>query len=77
MTPRIVVRPGYVTSQTDGDRHYIGVPQLLWLYRVPLGASYIVVEDRDVPAFREQADDIIVQPRFDGQYPVFAEGEPQ
>lgn len=30
-----MLHPGYVRSRHDGDLHYVGVPQLLHLYKVP------------------------------------------
>lgn len=34
MKPKYVICPGYVTSQTDGQSHYIGAKQLMQLYKV-------------------------------------------
>lgn len=37
MTLRFLVIPGWVTSKTDGDKHYIGVGQLVRLYQLRPG----------------------------------------
>jgi len=34
MTPKYLVCPGYVTSQNDGDTHFVGARELMELYRV-------------------------------------------
>jgi hypothetical protein len=34
MQKRFILYPGHVTSETDGDEHYIGVLKLLRLYDV-------------------------------------------
>ncbi len=59
--PPYVVEPGYVTSQTDGDRHYIGPRELVRLYGLKRG-EYVVAGQRwplEWPRLR---------PRYDGQY---------
>ena len=71
---RYVVIPGEMRSRTDGQTHYIGVGQLLHLYRVPPSARVVVLRNRlDWDIFREQEGDVYVRPRYDGNYPVFAQ----
>jgi hypothetical protein len=41
---KIALHPGWIISETDGDRHYIGVSQLARLYRLGLG-EYVVWDD--------------------------------
>lgn len=63
---RIVIRPGPVISKTDGDRHYIGVGQLERLYQLtPVERARAVVDDRRLG---HRDDDIVLRPRFDGDY---------
>ena len=42
--PRYILRPGFVRSRADGDRHYIGVDALLRLYSVPPDARRVVAD---------------------------------
>lgn len=74
MKPRYVVCPGEVTSQTDGQRHYIGAMQLMRLYGVRpeeceiyepapwwTQSYYLEVEKRQQGMIR-------LYPRYDGDY---------
>ena len=72
---RYVIYPDYMASRTDGDMHWIGVGDLRHLYRVPPDA-HVVVMDGSLRArlgFHPREDDIVCRPRYDGNYPVFAE----
>jgi hypothetical protein len=69
---RYVVIPGEVISKRDGDRHYVGVGDLLRLYRVPPHANVLILDSPTAHrGYRPHPDDYIVEPRFDGAYPLF------
>jgi hypothetical protein len=38
--PRYALHPGWVTSKTDGDEHYIGLGQLIKLYKLRPGEYF-------------------------------------
>ena len=61
---RYVLHPGYITSRSDGDRHFIGGPRLAQLY----GVSVRDCVFGDMPDYREQPTDVHLRPRFDGKY---------
>jgi hypothetical protein len=65
-----VLHPGKMMSRNDGDIHYIGVGQLIELYRIPRGARMLVANRR---GDRWPEDAIHCWPRYDGDYPVFEE----
>lgn len=68
--------PGYITSRTDGDRHYIGAGQLASLYRVSMSECEVTSdaeiqrESHTMTAARRkrQAGLIKLGPRPDGDY---------
>lgn len=67
--------PGYVTSRTDGDRHYITADQLARLYRVNPSDCEVRQdaepwESPSLAAVRKQrhAGLIKLGPRYDGDY---------
>ncbi len=64
---RYVLHPGYVTSATDGQEHFIGGPRLAALYGVNIRDSETVVFG-DEPGYREQPGDVHLHPRYDGHY---------
>ena len=64
---RYVLHPGYVTSATDGQEHFIGGPRLAALYGVNIRDREAVVFG-DVPEFLEQPGDVHLHPRYDGHY---------
>lgn len=66
---KYALHPGYVTSKTDDDEHYIGIAQLARLYQLR-STEYIVWDDREPHAsLRGTWDDYIhLYPRFDGNY---------
>ena len=64
---RYVLHPGYVTSATDGQEHFIGGPRLAALYGVGIRDIRAVVFG-DMPGYREQPGDVHLHPRFDGDY---------
>ena len=66
MSKKFSVLPGYITSKNDGQRHYIGWPQLIRLYGVKK-------EDCFIQGFNDQyrgwlADTIPLTPLYDGNY---------
>lgn len=74
MKPKYVVCPGMVTSQTDGQEHYVGPMQLMRLYGVrpeeceiyePASwwpwSYYVQAEERQQGLIR-------LCPRYDGDY---------
>lgn len=63
MKKRYAIHPEYVTSQTDGDRHYIDAQTLVRLYNLK-PHEYVVWQDRGM---REE-DFIHLYPRQDGNY---------
>ncbi len=65
---RYVLYPGFVTSQQDGDRHFIGSGKLRTLYLIPRDARVVYGGD---PGVRPEPGDVECRPRFDGNYPVF------
>lgn len=64
---RYVLHPGYVTSATDGQEHFIGGPRLAALYGVDIRDRWSVVFG-DEPSYREQPGDVHLHPRYDGNY---------
>ncbi len=64
---RYVLWAGEVISQSDGDRHYIGVGQLRELYRIPPDAHVVDGHER---GFRPLPGDVNCRPRYDGNYPA-------
>ena len=60
---KYLVKPGYVYSKTDGQRHYIGASKLIGLYRVDPKECYI---SRGGPGEPEGL--IVLSPQYDGNY---------
>jgi len=67
---RLVVCDGYVTSETDGQRHYIGPMTLLKLYGIPANTPFVSYPSRKDEFFgwRDQSDDIHLHPMRNGNY---------
>lgn len=61
---RYVLHPGYVTSKHDGQRHFVGGPSLASLYGVDIRDCVY----GDVSNYNEQAGDVHLMPRYDGDY---------
>ena len=61
---RYVLHPGYVTSQTDGDQHFIGGPKLARLYGVDIRECVF----GDVPYYREQPGDVHLYLKANSDY---------
>lgn len=69
--PRTILCPGFVTSKTDGDRHYISAGDLARLYRVRFSDCLIDdTSNADMPAILPRPGDIRLSPREDGDYPA-------
>ena len=66
------VQAGYVTSKTDGDQHYIGVTDLINLYKVPRGECVVNSVDltEKVRATLEESL-IVLRPLYHGNYEGF------
>jgi len=62
---RYVLWPGYITSQHDGQSHFIGVKQLTHLYGVNM--KHCVVGDKD---YQARTGDIHLEPQVSGTYKI-------
>ena len=60
---KYLIQPGYVYSKTDEQRHYIGIAQLMDLYRVDPSECRIA---RGAPG--EATGLTVLAPRYDGDY---------
>ena len=67
---RLVVCDGYVTSENDGDRHYIGPMTLLHLYGVPPDVPFTPYPSRKDEFFgwSDRPTDIRLSPMRNGKY---------
>ena len=68
---RYILQPGTVTSQSDGQRHYVGASALARLYGVDIRACYIDIGDpcRTNPPIPDHLRDLpVLAPREDGNY---------
>lgn len=63
MKPRLILCPGTVRSQFDGDYHYVNSSQLANLYGVPFELC-----STDVHPHLVSKHDICLYPRYDGKY---------
>lgn len=76
MSARYVLRPGYVTSRTDGQRHWVGAAQLRRLYGVPAAecVTYPQGEGSEADIRRRiwfaPPGSVELCPRYDGDYPA-------
>lgn len=73
MTGRIFILPGYMVSATDDQLHYIGAKQLCALCNISPTAPNVTIVDRDsrrsLRPYRTDRGDVVVAPRYDGNYP--------
>ena len=60
---RYILHPGWVTSQNDGDRHYITAVRLLGLYGVHPALCRIYD-----PKVKDKEGEVHLYPRYDGNY---------
>lgn len=67
---RVILHPGFITSQTDGDMHYVSGSMLRELYDVPQDMFVIIIEDEvDSKGLKNDAvTDIHLYPNDEGQY---------
>jgi hypothetical protein len=74
---RIVVCPGHVRSNTDGQLHYIGPATLLHLYGIPADVPYRVYPSREdeFHGWRDLPNDIQLHPMRNGNYSLEARGQ--
>jgi hypothetical protein len=63
---KYAVHPGYVTSKTDDDRHFIGAEQLMELYGVSPADCVVIPWDHPAPARLDGR--IHLYPRYNGDY---------
>jgi hypothetical protein len=63
---KYLVIPGYVTSQYDGDRHWVSALRLMHLYGVD--PRLCVVQYREFPGRIHDTSLICLEPRHDGDY---------
>ena len=66
------VVPGYVTSKTDGQKHWITAQALMQLYGVSPKECYIVTET-EVPYIPPGC--IVLYPKYDGDYTLPGESK--
>ena len=69
MNIRFLVKPGYIISQKDGDKHYISYSQLIGLYGVHPEMCILYKEGMEryyTPGYLETL--VVLEPRNDGNY---------
>jgi hypothetical protein len=66
VTEKYALHPGYVSSKQDGDRHYIGIGQLVRLYE--LQPNEYVVWDKEGSCGRFWDDYVHLYPDYEGRY---------
>ena len=62
---KYLLHPGYVTSATDGDKHYITASQLMRLYNVREEECVTYLPYRPYPNQEKLID---LYPKYDGKY---------
>ena len=74
---KYIVRPGYVMSKYDGDRHYISASQLIHLHGVQISECIIVRGPEDHYKLMGINRDLIsLFPRADGNYKSYNHANP-
>lgn len=71
---RFLVRPGWVTSRTDGQRHWITADKLMRLYLLRREECIVEGEPSKLHTTGPRFDTrhlIQITPRYDGNYPAF------
>jgi len=66
--PKYLLLPGYVTSKTDGEEHYIPASQLIRLYGVSGRECVVWYEDRSGPIPSIYDHLIPLRPKHHGDY---------
>ena len=69
MTTYVLV-PGYVTSKSDGDRHYINAKQLQHLYGVDPTNCIEAPTGLAAKHWEPPVDAVYLRPRYDGNYSI-------
>lgn len=68
---RRIIMPGKVISITDGQQHFISAEDLAGLYQVDIRKCIVVdVRDPRSKGFEILPDDIVLRPKFNGDYPA-------
>ena len=65
MSKKYLVKAGWMTSKTDGDRHFISAKKLMDLYRVN-PRECVIFSDKF--KYLDDVDLIVLTPRYDGNY---------
>jgi hypothetical protein len=65
-----MIHPGFVLSKNDGDRHFIGVRQLLKLYGLKPSEAVVCLscQRRDAQGCLPNYEYVHLFPRYDGDY---------
>lgn len=64
---KYLIKPGFVISENDGDKHFINSSQLMSLYRVK--QSECLFYSKDMP--KDMYEGLVVlEPQFDGNYSI-------
>lgn len=73
---RYVIKPGHVTSRTDGQRHFVGFNDLLRLYRLRREECICWPSEHEDPvgSFTIPQGCIVIEPRYDGNYSLIESG---
>lgn len=66
--PRYIIHPGFITSKTDGDFHYVGYQQLVTLYKVDPRDCGLYSPVNFYPADSMYEYIVHLYPRWDGNY---------
>jgi hypothetical protein len=67
-----VVVPGYVTSKSDGDRHWVTGAELIRLYRLNPRTTYIWLDESTTAGVPPEQIHWFY-PRYDGNYDQVAD----
>lgn len=74
---KFALYPGWITSKTDGDRHFISARQLAMCYGVKMSECFIVPSGTDAPEFglsREGREKFIDDRGLVRLYPLYCGG---
>ena len=68
--PRYILHPGFVTSRSDDQRHYVSAADLRHLYAVPPDARCLIASEHGrLPlGTYPSVCDVHLYPRSDGKY---------
>ena len=66
--PRYIIHPGFISSKSDGDVHYVGYKQLVTLYKVDPRDCELYNPVKFYPADYMNEDITHLYPRWDGNY---------